>query len=155
MKQKIDKTIERKVFSHQADDPPDNCPQCSQRLVQDSGPYQVVTRSGRRVTDEYAATGDFGYLCPGCATAVIHTPTLARMLQGVAAKPGWETGEEFMVVGLVNLDAIAPDQADVPLDNLDPYPFVPFHPARPAKKEVHCARNDYANPKSEEGKLVL
>ncbi len=134
MKQKIDKTIEREVFAHDADDPPDNCPQCSQPLVQDSGPYQVVTRSGRRVADEYAASGDFGYLCPGCATAVIHIPKLAAMLQGASMKSGWETGEEFMVVGLVNMDAIPPDQAHVPLDDLDPYPFVPFYSTRPAKK---------------------
>ncbi len=134
MKQKIDKTIEREVFAHDADDPPDNCPQCNQPLVQDLGPYQVVTRSGQRVADEYTASGDFGYLCPGCATAVIHMPNLAAMLQGADLKPGWKTGEGFMVVGLVNMDAIPPDQSHVPLGDLDPYPFVPFFSERPAKK---------------------
>ena len=135
------------MFSHQADDPPDNCPQCSQRLVQDFGPYQVVTRSGRRITDEYAATGDFGYLCPGCATAVIHIPNLAAMLQGAASKPGWETGEKFMVLGLVNLDAIPPEQSHIPLDDLDPYPFVPFYSDRPAKKTRTLRKKQPRKPK--------
>ncbi len=146
MQQKIDKTIEREVFAHDADDPPDNCPQCSQRLVQDLGPYRVVTRSGRRITDGYVISGDFGYLCPECATAVIHIPTLAAMFQDVASKPGWETGEEFVVVGLVNLDAIPPDQAYVPLDDLDPYPFVPFYSTRPAKKRETLRKKRLRKP---------
>lgn len=134
MKQKIDKTIERKMFAHEAADAPSNCPQCGQPLVQEYGPYQVATRSGRRLTDEYVMSGDFGYLCPECATAVIHIPNLAERIHGIPMRSGWKTGEEFMVLGLIDLDAIPPEQAHIPLDDLDPYPFVPFHPAHPAKK---------------------
>ncbi|MEJ2749808.1 MAG: hypothetical protein P8183_18150 [Anaerolineae bacterium] len=129
MANQVDKTIERKMFFHEGAAPPDNCPQCGQRLVQEYGPYLVATRSGRRLTDQFVMSGKFGYLCPGCATAVIHVDDLAEMLYGVPLKPDWKAGPEFTVLGLIDLDAIPPDQAHVPLDDLDPYPLVPFRAA--------------------------
>ena len=141
MSQNIDRHLRRKMFFHEMDTPPENCPRCSQRLVQDSGPYQIATRSGRRLTDEFMMSGDFGYLCPGCATAVIHINKLADMLYGLPMKPGWQAGPEFTVLGLVDLDAIPPDQGNVPFDQLDPYPLVLFEAAevtlenQPARKK--------------------
>jgi hypothetical protein len=135
MSRKIDKTIERKMFFHGEADPPDNCPQCGQPLVQDFGPYQVVTRSERKLTDQFMMSGEFGYLCPGCATAVIHAPELAERLYGGPMKPGWQAGPQFTVLGLVDLDAIPPEQAHVPINNLDPYPLVPFHAAAVPKQK--------------------
>ncbi|MCP4423770.1 MAG: hypothetical protein GY803_04690 [Chloroflexi bacterium] len=97
------------MFAHEAADAPTNCPQCKQLLVKEYGPYQIATRSGRRLTDEYVMSGDFGYLCSGCATAVIHIPNLSERIHGIPMRSGWETGEEFMVLGLVNFDAIPPE----------------------------------------------
>jgi len=65
MSDKVDKSIKRKMFAHEAADAPGNCPQCGQPLVQDYGPYQVATRSGKRLTDEFMMSGEFGYLCQG------------------------------------------------------------------------------------------
>lgn len=126
MIQKIDKSLARKMFFHEMDTPPENCPQCGLPLVQDFGPYQVATRSGRRLTDEFMMSGDFGYLCAGCATAVIHVNKLASMLYDAPIKPDWKAGPEFTVLGLVDLDAIPPGQHSVPIDQLEPYPLVPF-----------------------------
>ena len=135
MSDKVDKTIERKLYFHEADEPPDNCPQCGRRLVQENGPYQIATRSGRRLTDQFVISGDFGYLCASCATAVIHVPKVAEMLYDIPLKPGWKVGQAFTVLGLVNFDAIPPEQAHIPIDQLDPYPLVPFHAVQTLQKE--------------------
>jgi hypothetical protein len=149
MSQNIDKSIERKMFFHEEDTPPENCPRCNQRLVQDFGPYQIATRSSRRLTDEFVMSGDFGFLCPECATAVIHTKDLAEMLANTPAKPGWKVGSEFTVVGLVDFDAIPPDQINVPIDQLDPYPLVPFEAANAPSENrpVHKKRPRKPKPK--------
>ena len=140
MSQQVDKALERKMFFHEGSAPPDNCPQCGQRLVQEHGPYQIATRSGRRLTDEFILSGDFGYLCAGCATAVIHTPKVAEMLYDMPLKPGWKVGPEFTVLGLINFDAIPPEQAHTPIDELDPYPLVRFHAAQFSQKEHPSSR---------------
>jgi hypothetical protein len=147
MRNKIDKTIERNMFFHKEDTPPDNCPQCGQSLVQEFGPYQVATRSRGRVSDMFVMSGEFGYLCPGCATAVIHTPNLADMLYGLPPKKGWKIGPEFTVLGLVNLDAIPPDQAHIPLDDLENYPLVLFHPVGAAEKSRSSRKPRVRKPK--------
>lgn len=149
MSDKVDKNIERTVFFHQGAAPLDNCPQCGQYLVQEYGPYQVATRSGRQLTDEFVISGKFGYLCSQCATAVIHVPEMAKMLYGIPMKPGWKAGPEFTVLGLINLDVIPPDQAHIPIDDLDPYPLVPFHAANALGKDrsAHSQRPRKPKPK--------
>jgi hypothetical protein len=147
MSDKVDKSIERKMFYHQAEAPPDSCPQCGQALVKDFGPYQITTRSGRRLTDEFVMSGDFGYLCGGCATAVIHVPFLTTMLYGVPMKPGWKAGPEYAVLGLVNLDAVPPEQAHLPMNEWDPYPLVLFHLAEPSPPKSPTRRKRPRKPK--------
>lgn len=125
MSELIDKTIERTMFFHGEDSKPENCPQCNQQLVQENyGPYQIAIFNGRQIADEFVMSGKFGYLCPACATAVIHIPDLTEMLSHI-------TGEDdvaYTVLGLVNLDAVSPEQRHLPLDDLDPYPLVHFRP---------------------------
>ena len=128
MSNDIDRTIERMVVFRSEKKDVENCPRCGQHLIQDMGPYQVATFDGQRPTDEFAMNGDFGYLCAACATAVIHLPALAEMLSVVYQKPGWNVGKGCAVIGLINLDAIPPDQKHIPLDDLDPYPLVRFYP---------------------------
>ncbi|HID51319.1 MAG TPA: hypothetical protein EYP41_04675 [Anaerolineae bacterium] len=128
MSEKIDKSIPRKMFDIETTEPPDVCPQCGAPLAQETGPYLVATRRGRRLTDEFVLSGSFGYLCPECPTAVIHLPELSDMLYGVPLKPGWEAGPEFAVIGLIDLDAVPPDKTDVPITNMIPQLLVPFEP---------------------------
>ncbi len=127
MSNDMDRTIERMVIFRYEGEDIENCPRCGQRLVLDPGPYQVATFDGRRPADEFAMNGDFGYLCAACATAVIHLPTLAEMLHEVYQKPGWNVGKGCAVIGLINLDAIPPDQRHLSVDDLDPYPLVRFY----------------------------
>ena len=148
MRNKVDKSIERTSFYHMETTPPDNCPQCNQPLLQDYGPYLVATRSGPYLGDEFMLSGDFGYLCEECATAVIHIPKVVEML-GYASegKPDWEVGSMFSVLGLVNLDAIPPDQIDIPLDELEIFPLVPFLAGEIPKKKRAPRRKRPRKPK--------
>ncbi|MCL4867491.1 MAG: hypothetical protein KJ063_00855 [Anaerolineae bacterium] len=132
----LDRTIERTLYAHELLTPPIQCPQCSHKLEQDYGPYQIITRQGSRLADSFVISGEFGYLCPGCATAVIHLPVLVQMLYGGAPKRGWQVGPTFAVLGLVNLDAVPPNKRHTPLDELD-LPLVRFHAAaaRETKKK--------------------
>lgn len=123
----IDKTIERMVIFRYEKEDIERCPRCNQPLVKHPGPYQVATFDGLRPADEFVMGGDFGYLCAGCATAVIHLPTLAEMLHQAYQKPGWDVGKGCAVIGLINLDAIPLNQRHLPLDDLDPYPLVHFY----------------------------
>ena len=127
MNDKVDKSIERTYFYHADEKAPDICPRCAQPLVEDYGPYHVATRNEKDEIDEFIIGGDYGYLCVYCATAVFHIPVLMSMLQ-VGAEEGVGQSKSFMfaVLGLVNLAAIPPDQADIPIDELDPYPLVPY-----------------------------
>jgi hypothetical protein len=134
MNDQVDRTIDRLLILHNAAEPPVNCPKCKAELVQEYGPFAVATRSGKRMTDTFFLGGDFGYLCPGCATAVIHAPKLVTMLYGGPPKSGWRVGAEFVVMGLINLDAIPPEKAYVPLDRLEPLPLVPFHGSEKGKQ---------------------
>ena len=69
------------------------------------------------------------------------------MLYGVPMKPGWEAGPEFAVLGLVNLDAVPPEQADVPMNEWDPYPLVLFHAAEPSRSKSSTRSKRPRKPK--------
>ncbi len=140
MSNQVDKTIERVMYPHDAIEPPVICPRCGQSLVQEYGPYIVATRSGRRMTDKFILSGKFGYLCPGCETGVVHMPELTEMLYGSPSKPGWKKGPEFAVLGLINLDAVPPEKAHIPIPDLDPLLLVPFHSPRSIGKSRSQAR---------------
>jgi hypothetical protein len=139
MSKKVDKSIERTMFHHRRSAAPITCPQCGAALEQDFGPYQIATRRGQQLADEFVMSGDYGYLCPDCPTVVIHTPVLTDMMGGLVddtlARPDWEVGTEYTVLGLVNVDAIPPDKQHVPIAELDPYPLVLFHHAQTPRKK--------------------
>jgi hypothetical protein len=136
MNESVDITIERTLYYHDGQTPPESCPKCGRPLVQFRGPYSVATQRGAQPGDTFLMGGNFGYLCANCATAVVHTPALANMLgAAVDSRPDWDAGSHFMVLGLVDMDAVPPEQMDLPLDELDTIPLVPFHaPSKPAKK---------------------
>ena len=147
MSDKVDKSIERTSFYHMETDPPDNCPQCNQRLLQEYGPYLVATRSGPYLNDEFMISGGFGYLCAECATAVIHIPKLLEMLSFASeGELDWEA-DMIAKLGLVNLDAIPLDQIDIPFDELENFPLVPFHAGEIAKKKRALRRKRPKKPK--------
>jgi len=63
---------------------------------------------------------NLGILCPRCETVVIHMPKLAKMLLDGPLNSGWEVGPEFAVFGLVDLDAVPPEEAHIPILDFNP-----------------------------------
>ena len=121
----IDITIPRECIykAFEADSGP--CPRCGSQLQQSSQTYMVVTRQGRREGDSFIIGSDFGWFCPTCPTVVIN-PDAVHSFLGYG-KPGWNIGPEFAVMGVIDLDAVPPEKAHLPLgDDDNPVPLVQF-----------------------------
>jgi hypothetical protein len=139
----IDFTLPRKCFYLTFAEQPGPCPSCGKSLHQSLRFYLVATRQGNRITDTLAMSGDMGWFCASCPTVVINVNQVSERLQFPLRS--WDVGGEFTVMGLVDLDAISPEQAHLPLGEIDPLPLVPFEavpdskkpspPRRPAKKK--------------------
>ena len=74
---------------------------------------------------------DFGWLCPACPTVVINSGEVEKLLKA----GGWrfDVGDEYSVLGLVNLDAVPPAKQHLPLgDPRNPLPLVRFSNLQPA-----------------------
>ena len=76
------------------------------------------------MADPFFMANDMGWYCADCPTVVIDPEQVSTMLQHPSAN--WDAGTAFAVVGLVDLDAIPPEQAHLPLDEIDPLPLVRF-----------------------------
>ncbi|MBS1251535.1 MAG: hypothetical protein MAG451_00568 [Anaerolineales bacterium] len=112
------------IYKSFADDP-GPCLRCGERLEQSAQPYLVATRRGKRITDSFITGSDFGWFCTNCPTVVIDPDDVDEMLQHPMS--GWDVGEEFTVVGLIDLDAIPEDKQHLPLgDDDNPIPLVEF-----------------------------
>jgi len=94
-------------------DEPGPCPKCSSVLEQANLPYMVVTRTGNRLEDSFLISGDFGWYCQSCPVLVLNRAKLSKTMG--FGKPGWKVGQEFSVMGVMNLDAIPENKRDIPL----------------------------------------
>jgi hypothetical protein len=120
----IDVTIERECFYQAFEGHPGPCPRCGQPLQQSYQSCVIGTRRGSRITDSFLMGSDFGWFCPRCPTVVIDPTKVKRQLEHPL--PQWDTGTDFAVLGLANLDAVPPERDDVPLGNEDnSIPLVP------------------------------
>ena len=89
------------------------CPKCGSMLEQANLPYMVVTRTGNRLEDSFLISGDFGWYCQSCPVLVLNRAKLSKTMG--FGKPGWKVGQEFSVMGVMNLDAIPENKRDIPL----------------------------------------
>ncbi len=119
---KVDAGIRRAVFYEEFDQHPGPCPQCGGELRQASVPYMVATHHGGQMADPFLIASDFGWFCDACPTVVINPDGVREIL--AHGRPDWDTGEEFIVVGIVDLDAIPPGQRRRPIDEVEPLPLV-------------------------------
>ena len=104
---------------------PGPCPRCKGRLRQYHHTYLVATRRGGEPTDFFVMGGDFGWFCLDCPTVVINTRRVKEMLQEAAFR--WDVGEEYAILGLVDLDAIPEEKEHLPLgSDENPIPLVEF-----------------------------
>ncbi len=121
----IDITIPRECIYKVFEGDPGPCLRCGARLQQSSQTYLVATRHGRTMADPFIIGSDFGWFCLNCPTVVINPHEVKEFLS--FGKPDWDIGPEFGVRGVIDLDAIPPDKADLPLgDDDNPIPLVEF-----------------------------
>ncbi len=121
----IDVSEPRECIYKSFGDAPGPCPRCGERLEQHMQTYLVATRRGKRITDSFITGTDFGWFCTNCPTVVINPEDVDEMLQHPMSD--WDVGEEFTVLGLIDLDAIPEDKQHLPLgDDDNPIPLVEF-----------------------------
>lgn len=123
----VDLTLTRRVF-YRVVNPSlgTQCPRCGEPLSPEIGVYFIATRQGGRQGDNFMISGDFGFYCPACPTVVIDPEKLVDILQMGATR--WDVGDAYTVLGLIATEAIPAEQSDVPFDELDAIPLVPFEP---------------------------
>jgi len=123
----VDLTLSRMVFYRAvATEPMSPCPRCGTMLSSQTGLYFVATQQGKRQGDSLMMSGDFGFYCPACPTVVIDPEELGQYLDVSLRR--WNVGEAYVVLGLIDVDAIPEAERDVPFDELAALPLVPFQP---------------------------
>ena len=121
----VDPSVPRVCIYQEFEKEPGPCPRCGGALHQEHQLYAIATRRGRQMTDTFMISGDFGWYCEDCLTVVINPEKVGEMLS--FSKPGWDTGEAFAVLGLVDLSAVPEEKSHLPLGDEDnPIPLVEF-----------------------------
>ena len=100
----MDKTIERRAIYKTFTGNPGSCPHCGGKLQNSYQSYMVATRTNGKMADSFMIGGDYGWFCASCPTVVLDKKELGKMLS--FSMPGWKVGNEIIVLGLVNLDAV-------------------------------------------------
>jgi len=136
----VDLTLTRRMFYRAVPSSLEaRCPRCEEPLSQEMGLYFIATRQGGRQSDNFMIHGDFGFYCPACPTVVIDPEKLIDILQIGATR--WDVGDAYTVLGLIATEAIPEEQRDVPFDELDAIPLVPFEPGdRPRRSSTQRRR---------------
>ncbi len=135
----IDITEPRECIYKSFEDHPGPCPRCGGPLQQSHQTYLILTTHGERIMDSFIIGSDFGWFCLHCPTVVIDPADVGEMLQ--FPLPHWDTGDQFVVAGIVDLDAVPEEKDHLPLGSEDnPIPLVEFtnlsggaQPRRPAR----------------------
>lgn len=147
----IDVSEPRECIHKSFADNPGPCPRCGERLEQQMQTYLVATRRGKRITDSFVMGSDFGWFCTNCPTVVIDPEDVSDMLQH--SMPGWDVGEEYVALGIIDLDAIPEDKRHLPLgDDDNPIPLVEFTNISDAGRESQRGQRRKRDKKASDSK---
>jgi len=121
----IDAAIPRECVYKQFEEHPGPCPRCGGPLQSHQATYLIVTRRGGKSADSFFVGNDMGWFCARCPTVVVNPDEVNEYLQ--YSLPEWNVGTEFVVAGIVDLDAVPEEKRDLPLgDDDNPIPLVEF-----------------------------
>lgn len=124
-KNQIDIRTPRQAVYRSFEDKPGACPACGGELLQSMQTYMVATRQGKRLADSFMLGSDFGWFCRSCPLVVINTAEVGKMLS--FGKARWKIGSEFLVLGIVDLDAVPTDKRRLPIGAPgNPIPLIEF-----------------------------
>jgi len=118
--------IPRQAVYRSFTDDPGACPNCDGILVNEYQTYMLSTRRGKKIVDSFIMRSDFGWFCKSCPIVVLNEKGIYKMFSAGASKWG-NIGTEYVVLGIVDLDAIPADKRDLPLGGDDnPVPLIEF-----------------------------
>ena len=114
-----------------------SCPDCGGALEAESHVYVMATRR-KGDFDFHVVGNDAGHFCGRCPVVVLDRDEFGRF---VAIATRGRDGVRYVVMGIVDLDALPEDKRSVPFDDeANPIPLVKFTnfgerkpPARPKK----------------------
>jgi hypothetical protein len=126
---KFDAAIPRRMFWSDSLVNKKKCPLCHSTLENEYHHYIMVIQSGKETT-ALGAANDYGAFCPECPVVVLDKNGFERLArEDVEKKPDWKMSGElsFIVIGIVNLNAVPEDKRHLPLGGDDnPIPIVKF-----------------------------
>ena len=109
------------------------CPECGAGLENELHTYLMAVREGGDV-QPYAVGASFGFFCVSCPVVVLDHEAVGELAEWSSGRQV-ERGEVlFTVLGLVDVDAVPEEQADVALGGDDnPIPLVKFSNLEPER----------------------
>jgi hypothetical protein len=126
---KFDAAIPRRMFWSDSLVNKKKCPLCHSTLENEYHHYIMVIRSGEE-SSALGAANDYGAFCPECPVVVLDKNGFERLArEDVEKNPDWKMSGNlsFIVIGIVNLNAVPEDKRHLPLGGDDnPIPIVEF-----------------------------
>jgi len=127
--EKFDVSIPRRMFWSDSLVNKKKCPLCHSTLENEYHHYIMAIRSGKEITT-LGAGNDYGAFCPECPVVVLDRKDFKRVVGGIVEEnPDWKMSGDlsFVVIGIVNMDAVPEDQRQLPLgSDGNPIPLVEF-----------------------------
>lgn len=132
---KFDASIPRKMFWSKDVGGTEFCPQCHSRLENESHSYLLLVREPGDFQPFIVGNND-GYFCACCPVVVLDYEAFAK--SAIAGNPS-SCSFEFTVPGIIDLDAIPEENANIPIgDDDNPIPlmrFTNYRDREPAKRK--------------------
>jgi hypothetical protein len=101
------------------------CPRCGGALEQHYASFLISTRDRRGLADSFVSGSKAGWFCSQCPAVVISSNAVGELLSHQL--PGWNVGQEFVVLGIVDIDSVPKEQKRLPLGRDDnPIPLIAF-----------------------------
>jgi hypothetical protein len=126
---KFDASIPRKMFWADRLVNKKKCPICHSTLENEYHHYILAIRRGEEITTLGVGT-DYGAFCAECPVVALDRKGFERYVgEIVEENPDWKMSSDvrFVVVGIVNIDAIPEDKRHLTLGSDDnPIPLVSF-----------------------------
>lgn len=119
-----DASIPRTSVLKEFENTPGPCLHCGEELHLHSHTYLVATRRGSELGDPFILGGDFGWFCLNCPAVVLNKQKVEKIL--MAGQSRWDIGDNYVVVGIVDLDAVPDSKRNMPFGDDNPIPLVQF-----------------------------
>lgn len=120
---KFDASVPRKMFLSTDVGGTDFCPQCHSKLENESHSYLLLIREAGDI-QPFIVGNDYGYFCARCPLVVLDHDAFADMVFTTNTS---SRSFDFTIPGIIGLNAIPQEKADIPLgDDDNPVPLVRF-----------------------------